>query len=469
MGACSDIWDLWRNYWPVLAGNALEWYEFAVYGYLEIYMERNFFRGSALATWLGFTATFAARPLGGMFLGVLSDFFGRKLAVVITGTGMLVATVGQGLLPTPRDWGEDSVTGQLGLYLLFTLRLLQGLCTGGEISAVSTYIAEVAAPRSMGRCVALIAISGNMGFLLARVAIWSSQWAFNEEEMLHWGWRWPFLLAFFPGVVSASGRAFCLKESEAFEAEQHSLLEETDSDEEIEMTVQTRSKERKSTRKHLKNFAGSNVLEVVIGIGGVISAAVFNYGGCVWGNSFLKKHGASRDYLMMAGICSRLLQMLLAFPMGWLTDTYGCAFMNFAGAMVQTFAGFPMFMALRADPTSVPNLFVTYTFCFALIASFNATICMYCAELFPTSVRNLGVGVSFNVGVGFFGGFAPLMAEASLDWSPYGPGILYSLAGATTCITMLLSVVWQRAGKVRLAHIRPRPYFGTWADGEEEK
>ena len=75
-------------------------------------MERNFFRGSALATWLGFTATFAARPLGGMFLGVLSDFFGRKLAVVITGTGMLVATVGQGLLPTPRDWGEDSVTGQ---------------------------------------------------------------------------------------------------------------------------------------------------------------------------------------------------------------------------------------------------------------------------------------------------------------------------------------------------------------------
>lgn len=49
-----------------------------------------------------------------MFLGVLSDFFGRKLAVVITGTGMLVATVGQGLLPTPRDWGEDSVTGQGG-------------------------------------------------------------------------------------------------------------------------------------------------------------------------------------------------------------------------------------------------------------------------------------------------------------------------------------------------------------------
>ena len=92
---------------------------------------------------------------------------------------------------------------------------------------------------------------------------------------------------------------------------------------------------------------------------------------------------------------------------------------------------------------------------------------MYCAELFPTSVRNLGVGFSFNVGVGLFGGFAPLMAEASLQWSPYGPGILFSSAGATTCIVMLLSIKWQRSGTIhQLAHIRPRPYFGTWADGE---
>ena len=58
------------------------------------YMEQNFFRGSALATWLGFTATFVARPLGGIFLGILSDFFGRKLAVVLTILGMLTATVG---------------------------------------------------------------------------------------------------------------------------------------------------------------------------------------------------------------------------------------------------------------------------------------------------------------------------------------------------------------------------------------
>lgn len=55
----------------------------------------------------------------------------------------------------------------------------------------------------------------------------------------------------------------------------------------------------------------------------------------------------------------RLLQILLAFPVGWLADLYGTAFITLAGAMVQTVAGLPFFLALESDPTSVTNLFVT--------------------------------------------------------------------------------------------------------------
>lgn len=464
MGSANDIWQLLVNYWPVLLGNTLEWYEFAVYGYLESYMERNFFRGSALATWLGFTATFVARPLGGMFLGILSDSFGRKVAVVITVIGMLAATVGQGLLPTPRGWGEESFAGQLGLYMLFILRLAQGLCTGGEIGAVSTYITEVAARRSMGRCVAFISITANLGFMFAREVIWAFQSRIGEEEMLTWGWRWPFLLAFIPGVISVTGRLFCLKETELFEQEHVALLEEED--EEV-LVKEERSSERKSTRRHLQEFACTHFVEVLIGTGGVISFAVFQYGGLVWVNSFLKKHGAPVNYLMMAGTCSRLLQMILAFPVGWLADLYGTAFVTLAGALVQTAAGLPLFLALEAEPTSVANLFVTYTFGYSFVAVLQFTIYLYCAELFPTAVRTLGVGVSYNIGFGLFGGFAPLLAEASLEWSPYGPGLLLSLAGFVTVVTIVGSVHLLEHGKVeKLAHIRPRPYLATWADGD---
>ena len=193
--------------------------------------------------------------------------------------------------------------GQLGLYLLFSLRLVQGLCTGGEIGAVATYITEVAAQRSMGRCVAFISMTANLGFMSARAVIWFFQDKYGAEEMLNWGWRWPFFVALIPGVISVFGRLFCLKESELFQKE-HDTVFETD-DEDVRQ-IEERPPDRKSTRRQFKEFACDHFYEVLIGIGGVISFAVFQYGGLVWVNSFLKKHGAPVDALMMAGTFSRL-------------------------------------------------------------------------------------------------------------------------------------------------------------------
>eukprot|EP00913_Durusdinium_trenchii_P025882 g24288.t1 len=312
-------------------------------------------------------------------------------------------------------------------------------------------------------------MTANLGFMLARLVVWTFQSQCGEENMLDWGWRWPFIVAIIPGLISVWGRLFYLKESELFQEEHsHSLLDDSDEDEE-HSGVAERSKERKSTRRQLMEFACTHFFAVLIGIGGVISFAVFQYGGLVWVNSFLKKHGAPHNYLMLAGTCSRLLQIALAFPVGWLADIYGTALLTFAGAMVQTIAGLPLFMALATDPSSIANLLVTYTFGYSLVTNLQLTVYLYCAELFPTAVRNLGVGVSYNIGFGLFGGFAPLVAEASLEWTPYGPGIMLSLAGFITCMTILASVSCQRDGKVQLAHIRPRPYMGTWADGDGQE
>ncbi|CAJ1353229.1 unnamed protein product [Effrenium voratum] len=365
-GSADDIIKLLRNYWPVLMGNALEWYEFAVYGYMESYMETNFFRGSALATWLGFTATFAARPLGGLFLGMLGDVCGRKLAVVITGLGMLLATVGQGLLPTPRAYPEDKKWGHMGICLLFTLRLIQGLCTGGEISAVTTYIVEVGAKRSLGRCVAFISITANLGFMAARAVIWSFQSALGEQKMLDWGWRWPFILALFPGSIAVCGRICCLKESAAFQKE-HGMLQDSDSDN----TDSDRDSEpdppvrKTSTRRAIKDFLCNHFVAILIGIGGVTSFAVFQYGGMIWTNSYLKKHGV------------------------------------------------------------------------------------------PVPLR-------YNIGFGLCGGLSPLLAEETLSWCPWGPGVMLSVAGAITTFTVLASVACQRRGWVRLAHVRPDDSRGRY-------
>ncbi|CAJ1349900.1 unnamed protein product, partial [Effrenium voratum] len=98
---------------------------------------------------------------------------------------------------------------------------------------------------------------------------------------------------------------------------------------------------------------------------------------------------------MLAGICARLLQIFLAVPVGWLADIYGIGLVTLATAIVQMCAGIPFFLALQSDPLSATNVFVTYAVGYGLLGLGGIVIFMYCGELFPTSVRNLGVGVSY--------------------------------------------------------------------------
>jgi len=125
MGTGSELLGLIRSYWSLLLGNIVEWYEFAVYGYLAVYLEQHFFRGSKIGVWLGFGVTFLARPLGGVIIGVVGDRFGRSKAVNISIVGMLVGTVGQGLVPTYSSGNET--LGHIGFVLLIILRFVQGL------------------------------------------------------------------------------------------------------------------------------------------------------------------------------------------------------------------------------------------------------------------------------------------------------------------------------------------------------
>ena len=274
MGACGDVWHVLKIYWSLLLGNILEWYEFAIFAFLEPYLQSNFFHGSAITTWLGFASTFLARPFGGLVLGILGDLFGRKVSTFLSILGMLIGTVGQGMVPT---YQSGQIPGTIGVVLLVVFRILQGICTGGEIAAVSTYITEVGAKRSLARCMVLIGITctmglvilkvllfpkilaahighstglatsrcdrklavfvvaslgffffvcqvhvttspsswGNIGFLLAQFASYLALKILGEPAMTSWGWRIPFIIALLPGTLAVCGRR-CIPETPSF-------------------------------------------------------------------------------------------------------------------------------------------------------------------------------------------------------------------------------------------------------------
>mmetsp|Transcript_83167 Transcript_83167/g.201599 ORF Transcript_83167/g.201599 Transcript_83167/m.201599 type:complete len:492 (-) Transcript_83167:129-1604(-) len=465
MGSASDVLHLLRVYWSLFLGNIVEWYEYAVYGYLEAYFEDNFFQGSSIATWLGFMVTFLARPLGGIVLGITSDMVGRRTAINISIVGMLVGTCGQGLLPSYAS-GNDTL-GLLGVVLLVLLRLLQGLSAAGEIGTISTYITEVGSHKSLGRSISLIAITGNIGFLSAKATVFALESWLGEETMRSWGWRLPFLLALLPGLVAVVGRRG-VPESGAFlerraakgaGSGKESGGKDAESTGAAPQTAPVKPGGARS-RPGIRDIIRSHGCNMAIGICAAASFAIISYGGLVWMQSYLRKQGLPPGGCMLADLCARGTMLALALLVGWLTDVKGVGWVTFCGACLIAVGGLPLFALLAAHPTNLWVVLPVVGLCFGLLAVTAGTVFfLFVAELFPADVRGAAVGLTYNTGISMFGGLAPVIAQASLSAHPLGPGLLLSAGGAVSAAALAAALCLESRGLVKLAHVRPEPYF----------
>mmetsp|Transcript_41825 Transcript_41825/g.99563 ORF Transcript_41825/g.99563 Transcript_41825/m.99563 type:complete len:483 (-) Transcript_41825:145-1593(-) len=447
MGAAAEVCEVVRIYWPLLLGNVLEWYEFAMFGFLEPYFQTNFFHDSAVSTWLGFACTFLARPFGGLFIGLLGDVFGRKVSAFVSIFGMLIGTVGQGLLPSYRC---GDLAGHVGFVLLIALRILQGIATGGEIAAVSTYITEVGSQRVLARSMALLGVTCSMGAFLAQLASYLVVSVFGEEAASEWAWRLPFLTAIIPGLISARGR-HNMPESKIF----------LDQNTRKSAGLDTASGSLRGVAGRLHAVLKSHSAALTLGTLSVAGPAMLAYGGYAWGLVYLRKHGASQASLILAGTVGRGTAILLAPLVGWLADTRGVAWSQFFGSCMLALAGIPFFLAIVRSPDVFEVVVFAFGLGYGVLLAFNTMVLLlHVVELFPASVRNVGVGTSYNVGVCLFGGFAPALFELSLKVNPLFPGVLLSLSGCIPALAILLGLRLQARGLLRLAHVRPAPYFG---------
>ena len=122
--------QLKRVVWAASIGNFVEWFDFALYGFLATTIAQLFFPSgdsttALLKTFAVFAVAFAFRPLGGLVFGMLGDHFGRRRVLSITILLMAAATTLIGLLPTYASIG-------LAAPLLLTLiRCVQGFSAGG--------------------------------------------------------------------------------------------------------------------------------------------------------------------------------------------------------------------------------------------------------------------------------------------------------------------------------------------------
>src|SRR5271169_5276900 len=176
-------------------GNVIEWYDFYIFGSLAAVLSVKFFEAShpvaaLLSTIALFTAGFLIRPLGAFLFGWLGDRVGRKYTFIVTLSGMGLGTAAIGLIPTFASIGVAAA------FILFGLRMLQGLCLGGEYGGAITYVAEHVPDERRGYYTGWLQTSPTLGIVVSMAVIVGTRGYFGTEVFETWAWRIPFLFSF---------------------------------------------------------------------------------------------------------------------------------------------------------------------------------------------------------------------------------------------------------------------------------
>src|SRR6266705_2314563 len=175
-------------------GNIIEWYDFYIFGSLTSILAVKFFDKSHpvaafLSTVAIFSVGFLIRPLGAFVFGWLGDKVGRKYTFIVTLTGMGVSTAVIGMVPTYAQIGLSAA------FILFALRLIQGLCLGGEYGGAITYVAEHIEDKHRGYYTGWLQTSPTLGIVVSLAVIIGTRTDLGNEAFNEWGWRVPFIIS----------------------------------------------------------------------------------------------------------------------------------------------------------------------------------------------------------------------------------------------------------------------------------
>src|SRR5712691_10978385 len=175
-------------------GNVIEWYDFYIFGSLAAVLSVKFFEQShpvaaLLSTIALFTAGFLIRPLGAFLFGWMGDRIGRKYTFLVTLSGMGLGTGAIGLIPTYEQIGLAAA------FILFGMRIIQGLCLGGEYGGAITYVAEHVEDEHRGYYTGWLQTSPTLGIVVSLATIIGIRTYLGVDAFQAWGWRLPFIIS----------------------------------------------------------------------------------------------------------------------------------------------------------------------------------------------------------------------------------------------------------------------------------
>ncbi|MCK9801558.1 hypothetical protein BK634_15290 [Pseudomonas chlororaphis] len=376
--------SIWGTACAALVGNTLEWYDMALYAYFAFVISKLFFPTdseslSLMITFGTFGVSFLIRPLGAMVLGAYADRAGRKKSMSLSITLMLIGTLIIAVIPTYASIG---ILAPIGIFLA---RLLQGFSAGGEFGSSTAYLIEHASPRSRGFIASLQFASQGLGTVLASLAGYFTTVNLSPEEMMDWGWRVPFFLGLLIGPVGMYIRKHC-DESPVFDAAESS----------------------KAPVRTL--FAGQKLL-LLIAMGALVVSTASNYLIQYMPSYAAKDLGLPQSSGFMATLIGGLILTFVTPFVGMLSDRIGRIRIMLFSALFYLCVAYPAFLWLNAEPTLL-SLMLVVSLMALIKAVYFAPLPALMSEIFPVQTRATGMSLSYNLGVTFFGGFAPFIAAS---------------------------------------------------------
>ena len=373
-------------------GNFIEWYEFGIYGFLATILAAQFFSDgqqtgseSLIATYASFAIAFFFRPVGAALFGRIGDRIGRKPTLILVLVMMSGATALIGILPTYASIGIAAPI------LLTIVRILQGLSAGGEFGGAVSVMTEFAPAGKRGFYGSWQSFTVALGLLggAGTVALLAS--LLSEADLAAWGWRIAFLLAIPLGAVALFLR---LKLEETPEFQKVAAADTTD----VAKPVVVRA------------GAAETAKAILLGIGRLMGWSAAGYTFLVVMPSYLQSSlNASFQEALISTVLANAGFAATILPAGWLSDKIGRRWVMLTGTGLIVILALPLLNVLQNPDLGVGVHGLAVFVAGAVVGLIAGPGPAMLAEMFPTSVRYTGLGLSYSISNAVFSGSAGLI------------------------------------------------------------
>lgn len=394
-------------------GNLVEWYDWYAYSAFAIYFSASFFpKGDPTVQLLNtagiFALGFLMRPLGGYIFGRIADRVGRKQSMTLS---VLLMSFGSLLIAVTPTYHSIGIIAPIAL---LTARLLQGLSVGGEYGVSATYLSEMASKNRRGFYSSFQYVTLIGGQLLALgIQLILQRVLLSEAQLTEWGWRIPFIFGAILSIVALYLRKN-LHETKAFENQKE------------------HTSEKKGTLKALLKHPKALITVIGLTLGGTL--AFYTY--TTYMQKFLVNTvHMSKEQSTLMSFFTLFLFACLQPVFGALSDKIGRRPLLIGFGVLGTICTVPLLTRL-SHTTSQWEAFFLLMAALIIVSGYTSINAVVKAELFPASVRALGVGLPYALTVAIFGGTAEYIAL----WLKQDHNEAYYYWYITICIFLSLMV-----------------------------